>query len=54
MSDASDISVARQLFAIAIKMMEEQTKEQSMDSLYDFFCIAAGQRHVQIFNASVL
>lgn len=52
MSDASDISVARQLFAIAIKMMEEQTKDQSMDSLYDFFCIAAGQRHVQIFNAS--
>mgnify|MGYP004652732975 CR=1 FL=1 len=50
MSDASDISAARQLFAIAIKTMEAQTIEQSMNSLYDFFCLAAGQRHVQIFH----
>ena len=52
MSDASDISAARQLFAIAIKMMEEQTVEQSMNSLYDYFCLAAGQRHVQMFHSS--
>lgn len=51
MSDASDISAARQLFAIAIKIMEEQTVEQPMNSLYDFFCLAAGQHHVQIFHA---
>ena len=51
MSDASDISAARQLFAIAIKTMEEQTVEQSMNSLYDYFCLAAGQRHVQMFHA---
>lgn len=50
MSDASDISAARQLFAIAIKLMEEQTIEQSMNSLYDYFCLVAGQRHVQIFH----
>lgn len=50
MSDASDISAARQLFAIAIKMMEEQTIEQSMNSVYDYFCLAAGQRHVQMFH----
>ena len=50
MSDASDISAARQLFAIAIKMMEEQTVEQSMNFLYDYLCLAAGQRHVQIFH----
>lgn len=50
MSEASDISAARQLFAIAIKMMEEQTIEQSMNSLYDYFCLAAGQHHVQIFH----
>ena len=49
MSEASDISAARQLFAIAIKTMEEQTVEQSMNSLYDYFCLAAGQHHVQIF-----
>lgn len=51
MSEASDISAARQLFAIAIKTMEEQTAEQSMNSLYDYFCLAAGQHHVQIFHA---
>lgn len=51
MSDASDISAARQLFAIAIKTMEEQTVEQSMNTLYDYFCLAAGQRHVQMFHA---
>ncbi len=51
MSDASDISAARQLFAIAIKTMEEQTVEQSMNTLYDYFCLAAGQHHVQMFHA---
>ncbi len=50
MSDASDISAARQLFAIAIKTMEEQTVEQPMNSLYDYFCLAAGQHHVQMFH----
>lgn len=53
MSDASDISAARQLFAIAIKTMEEQTAEQSMNTLYDYFCLAAGQRHVQMFEGDV-
>jgi hypothetical protein len=52
MSDASDISAARQLFAIAIKTMEEQTVEQSMNSLYDYFCLAAGERHVHIFHGT--
>ena len=51
MSDASDISAARQLFAIAIKTMEEQTAEQSMHFLYDYFCLAAGQHHVQMFHS---
>lgn len=50
MSDASDISAARQLFAIAIKTMENQTTEQSMNFLYDYFCLAAGQHHVQMFH----
>ncbi len=52
MSDASDIAAARQLFAIAIKTMEEQTVEQPMNSLYDYLCLAAGQRHVQMFHAA--
>ena len=51
MSNTSDISAARQLFVIAIKMMEKQAVEQSMDALYDYFCLAAGQGHVQLFHA---
>lgn len=54
MSEASDIAAARQLFALAIKMMDEQatqqSEEQSMDCLYGWFCLAAVQRHVQIFH----
>lgn len=56
MSEASDISAARQLFAIAIQMMveqeEEHKKDQSMNDLYDYFCLAAAQHHVQIFHGS--
>lgn len=50
MSDASDISAARQLFVLAISAMENQTIEQSMNALYDYFCLAAGQHHVQMFH----
>jgi ATP-dependent helicase YprA (DUF1998 family) len=50
MSDASDITAARQLFVLAISLMEKSTAEQSMDSLYDYFCLAAAQNHVQIFH----
>ena len=51
MSDASDISAARQLFAIALKTMEDQTAEQSMDMLYDYFCLAAAKHNIQMFHA---
>lgn len=50
MSEASDISAARQLFVIALQMMEKECNEQSMDQLYNYFCLAAGQHHVQIFH----
>lgn len=50
MSDASDIIAARQLFAIAIDEMEHSTVEQPMDKLYDYFCLAAGLQHVQMFH----
>ena len=58
MSEASDIAAARQLFALALKMMEDQstrhpeTGEQSLDRLYSWFCLAAAQRHVQIFHGT--
>lgn len=50
MSETSDVSASRQLFALAIKEMEESIVEQNMDSLYDFFCLEAGLKHVQIFH----
>ena len=50
MSEASDINAARQLFALAINIMEKSIAEHSMDNLYDYFCLAAAQSHVQIFH----
>jgi len=50
MSEASELSAARQLFVLAIDMMEKATIEQSMDKLYDYVCLAAGQKHVQLFH----
>ncbi len=52
MSESSDITAARQLFAIALNMMEQSTTERSMNDLYDYFCLAAGQQHVHIFHGS--
>ena len=49
MSDASDITAARQLFMLAIREMEQENQEYSMSQLYDFFCLAAGRQNVQIF-----
>lgn len=50
MSEASDDTAARQLFALAIQNMERSTKERSMNDLYDYFCLAAAINHVQIFH----
>ena len=50
MSEASDVMAARQLFALAISEMEKSTTEQSMNDLYDYFCLVAGQRYVHIFH----
>ena len=50
MSEASDLTAARQLFVLAIEKMVHSDKERSMNELYDYFCLAAGQNHVQIFH----
>ena len=50
MSDSSDIMAARQLFALAVDIMERSTTEQSMNTIYDYFCLAAAKNHVQIFH----
>ena len=50
MSEMSDIAAARQLFAVAENKMEKSGREYSLDSLYDFFALAAAEKHVQIFH----
>lgn len=50
MSYASDVSAARQLFALAINEMEKSVREQSLNYLYDFFCLEAGQKHIHLFS----
>lgn len=50
MQKASDLSVARQLFAIAVNMMGAEATDISMDYMYDFICLAASQRNVQLFS----
>lgn len=52
MSDASDMTAARQIVALAIDRMEQEVVEQSMNYLYDFFAMVAVEQHVQIFHDS--
>lgn len=52
MSDASDMTAARQLAALAISRMEQEVVEQSMNYMYDYFAMAAAEHHVQIFHDS--
>lgn len=50
MSESSDLTAARQLFVLAVSMMEQSTLDLSMNELYNYFCLAASLRHVQIFH----
>ncbi len=52
MSEAADTAVARQLFALAVNLMEHSEVEQPMNALYDYFCVVAAQHHVQLFHGS--
>ena len=52
MSEASEITAVRQLFVEAIKHMEDTGKGYSLQSVYDFFCIAANNAKVQLFAQS--
>lgn len=54
MSNASNISVARQLFVLAIKKMNEDLEDCNMNYLYDYFCIVAKEKHIQMFDKSDL
>ncbi len=50
MSYSSEIEAARQLFALAIKLIEEQDQDFSLESIYDFFCYVAAKKHVTMFH----
>ncbi len=53
MSDASDMTAARQLMILAIDLMERSSLDApytSMDCLYDFFAMLAAEKHVRIFH----
>lgn len=50
MSEASDLMAVRQLFVLAIDKMEKSAVERSMNLLYDYFCLAAGEKQVQLFH----
>lgn len=47
MSDASDMTAARQLAAIALRQMEKD--EATLDKLYGYFSLAAMEKHVHLF-----
>lgn len=51
MTESSEITAARQLFALSIDMLDKNGDDLSMNDLYDFFCLKAGQNHVQIFHS---
>ena len=52
MSETSDIAAVRQLFMIAVNLMEtlKSSKEVSRNHIYDYFCLAAAMKHVQILH----
>ena len=49
MSDASDTTAVRQLFALAINDMEKSSFKCSMDKQYDFFCLEVVRHHLSLF-----
>lgn len=50
MTEASEITAARQLFTLAINTLDQNGNKESMNDLYDFFCLQAGLKNVQIFH----
>lgn len=50
MSRISEDTAARQLFAIAASNMENANADLSLNDLYEYFCLTAGNQNVQLFN----
>ena len=49
MDNASDDTVSRQLFALAIIEMEKSNNALSLENLYGYICLIALQRHLHLF-----
>ncbi|MCH3949588.1 MAG: DEAD/DEAH box helicase [Acidaminococcus sp.] len=49
MSETSEAEVIRQLFILAIKMMQTN-KDLSLDDLYGFFCLVCNSKHLNLFS----
>lgn len=53
MSNLSDYMAERQLFAIAVNNMALSGIENlTLNHLYDYFCLAAGQKNIQLFSGT--
>ena len=51
MSNFSDYMAERQLFAIAANNMEKSNNDElTLNSLYGYFCLATGQKNIQLFS----
>ena len=50
MSDASDITAARQLFALALKRMSQESEELTLNDLYGYFALEAKLHNVHMFS----
>ena len=50
MSETSALGAARQLFVVAVDRMETAGTEQSMDNIYDYICLVAGEKHVYLVD----
>ena len=55
MSEASEFEVARKLFILAIRQMQDcmqQGEDLSLDDLYGFFCIQAKKQNMNLFTGN--
>lgn len=50
MSEISELQAGRQLFALAVDLMQKEKEEYSLNDAYCYFCVAAGQHHIQMFS----
>ena len=51
MSDASDMAAVRQLFVLAVNaMVRSPIDGLTLNDVYDYFCLAVSNQHIQIFS----